>query len=126
MRAPLLCNFVAAILLFALLPALSSRYGGSGGALALLISQVFLACAAGIHYLVHRRDPNYGPPTLVELIARRVVWRVAQNPVPSVPQDGESWRGRHMFVGSLAAASVVEVIVDDDQCARHKVRGDPL
>ena len=58
MRAPLLCNFVAAILLFALLPALSSRYGGSGGALALLIPQVFLACAAGIHYLVHRRDPN--------------------------------------------------------------------
>lgn len=54
MAAPLVFNVMAATLLYALIPTLSAKYGALGGAISLLIFQIFLACAACLYYVVNR------------------------------------------------------------------------
>jgi Na+-driven multidrug efflux pump len=54
MRAPLVFNVLAAILLYSLIPTLSGEYGAVGGAIAMFASQFFLACAGTTFYVVSR------------------------------------------------------------------------
>jgi O-antigen/teichoic acid export membrane protein len=63
MKVPLLFNFFCAVLLLSIMPALTSEHGALGGAVALLLSQLAVVTAIGIHVLfTHRRGRRTSVP----------------------------------------------------------------